>query len=444
MRTDAVRFLAALASCSALIGCPPAENTARVCAPDAIDSCMCVDGSGGFKTCAQDGSGWLDCRCALDAGVDASLVDDAAPRDSAHGQDRAVVLDAARTDAARDDAATAADSAIGDTGDWVFELVDSTPGSAVGYESSIALDSQDRPHISYYDLTGEQLLYASRNAGAWSVEVVDSNGDVGVLNALAIGSDDEPQIAYFNFDLGDLQYARKPSSAGWAKEPVATTGTQGRGLDLALGPGAVPFISYLDESNTRLRLSHRTGTGWTSETVDAEDGNNTSIAVGPDGTVHIAYFAWIPGEIRHAVGTPGAFNTDVVVTFTGDGWQYNTASAIGGGVPHVVYDDPDGLDLGYARWSGSGWSRQFLDTAGDVGSAADIAIDSNGDLHVVYFSYSTGEVRYAFGHNGTWTLTPLRNVTDVGGEPSIVVDTTDRPHISFQDGHDTTLWYAHR
>ncbi len=46
---------------------------------------------------------------------------------------------------------------------WQKETVDAT--GIVGMYTSIAVDSRDRPHISYYDDTNDELKYATPFAG---------------------------------------------------------------------------------------------------------------------------------------------------------------------------------------------------------------------------------------------------------------------------------------
>lgn len=59
---------------------------------------------------------------------------------------------------------------------WHIETVDSEGG--VGAHTSIALDSSDNPHISYYDGTNTNLKYTYYDGSSWHIETVDSAGDL--------------------------------------------------------------------------------------------------------------------------------------------------------------------------------------------------------------------------------------------------------------------------
>ena len=51
----------------------------------------------------------------------------------------------------------------------------------VGMYTSIAVDSQDKVHISYYDCTNGDLKYITNATGSWVSETLDSTGDVGMV-----------------------------------------------------------------------------------------------------------------------------------------------------------------------------------------------------------------------------------------------------------------------
>ena len=61
--------------------------------------------------------------------------------------------------------------------EWHIETVDGT--GSVGLYSSIALDSSDYPHISYYDHTNDNLKYAYYDGSSWHFESPDTVGIVG-------------------------------------------------------------------------------------------------------------------------------------------------------------------------------------------------------------------------------------------------------------------------
>jgi hypothetical protein len=89
---------------------------------------------------------------------------------------------------------------------WHVEVVDSA--GRIGEHTSVALDSFDRPHISYYDASNCDLKCAHYDGMAWHVEVVDSAGRIGEHTSIALDSFDRPHISYYDASNRDLKNAR--------------------------------------------------------------------------------------------------------------------------------------------------------------------------------------------------------------------------------------------
>jgi len=77
----------------------------------------------------------------------------------------------------------------------------------VGRYSSLELDSNNFPHIAYFDETNEQLKYAYWDGGSWVFSVVDSDGRVGEFTSLALASNGDPHISYYDDGNHALKYA---------------------------------------------------------------------------------------------------------------------------------------------------------------------------------------------------------------------------------------------
>ncbi len=92
---------------------------------------------------------------------------------------------------------------------WIIEVVNCLDWSYPGSPQGLALDSQGNAHISgQLSEFGNYLLYFYRSTGGWTSEYVDSDY-TGVSNSICVDAEDNPHIAYFDINNEDLLYAAK-------------------------------------------------------------------------------------------------------------------------------------------------------------------------------------------------------------------------------------------
>lgn len=149
---------------------------------------------------------------------------------------------------------------------WHIEMVDSA--GHVGTDTSLALDADDYPHISYYDSTYDDLKYAHFDGTDWHIETVDS-GWVGRFSSLALDPDGHPHISYWDQDNADLLYAFFDGTS-WHVETVDTAGEVGLYTSLALDTAGQPHISY---------CSRDPETGWCDDLRHAWVGEGRSYSL---------------------------------------------------------------------------------------------------------------------------------------------------------------------
>jgi hypothetical protein len=97
---------------------------------------------------------------------------------------------------------------------WTRQTVDSG-----GSEPSLALLSDGRPCIAYYDATDGDLKYARWTGSTWQVETVESAGNVGGTPSLCLDADGHPHISYHDDDSGALKYTPRPNPGPRSRRP---------------------------------------------------------------------------------------------------------------------------------------------------------------------------------------------------------------------------------
>ena len=287
--------------------------------------------------------------------------------------------------------------------DWYIELVDcggATCSNDVGEYNAIALDSNDIPHISYYNGAG-LLKYAYHDGINWISSWIDGLDDrgVGQSTSIALDSNDMPHISYYDYNLGDLKYAKCVAEdcwddANWDKSVVDSDNNVGMYSSLALDSNDNPHISYYDVDGGNLKYAYFDG-NWHILTMDTEGetGQNTSIALDSNDDAHISYTSLGTGIkyiYWHHSPPYGSLETGQV-----GGWASSIAID-SNNRPHISCLTSTGMH--YAYLDGNIW--QIEGVGSTTGSSTSIALDSNDNPHIAY--YDTNR-RHAY-YDGTWHI----------------------------------------
>ena len=398
---------------------------------------------------------------------------------------------------------------------WGTSVVDTgDAGANVGTYSSLRLDSAGNPHISYYDELNRNLKYASGQwngtGWVWQTETVDNYGFVGRYTSLALDADDHPHISYYyqpesqaEVLPGDLKYAYwDPVISGWQIEIAddgGAAGDAGRFSSLQLDSAGNPHIAYHNDTSGRVTYAHLDGGTWLTETVDS-----TVLALGAVSLQldeadrpRVAYGEKTNSDIRYAYWHPSLHKWMIQTVYTEEeaGVGYYTSLELDSGlVPSIAYYDKGERDLKYAQryWDGSSWvwGIQVLEASGRTGrycslelSAEDLprigyldsldleqklaswdgaqwlfdvvtnsegmgryssmALDSAGNAHFASYGQVIRGLAYAYWDGIQWQSRAVDTVGDCGWSTAIAVDAALHPHISYTDAASDTLRYAH-
>jgi len=325
--------------------------------------------------------------------------------------------------------------------DWIVEVVDSTPG--VGRFTSLALDDQGFPHISYHDDVDRDLKYARWDGSIWNVETVDTQEYVGHHTSIALDDKNHPHISYYDTTNARIKYAIWNGTA-WRIDVVDTrVVVYGGGFtSIVLNDSMFPHISYILDYS--LRLAVWDGADWNVEIIDtiASVGHYSSLALNKSGYPHISHYLQDTHDLRYANWTGTAWNkysideTNWVGKFTSialDSREY----------PHISYYDNTSKNLKYAYWENNAWIISTVDNTDHCGLFTSIEIDSNDNPHISYHEYFPDhDLMYARWDGSTWIIETVDDIGDTGWYTSLELDKYDNPHISYFDYSNWVLKYA--
>lgn len=375
---------------------------------------------------------------------------------------------------------------------WNLTSVDSD-GSSVGRNNSIAVDSNNNPHISYWDGSNSDLEYARWDGTTWNLSTVDAN-NIYNGNSIAIDSNDNPHIAYYE---GWPVYGGKLASwngSGWdfstVYDPYINTSTYLYTASIALDSNDQAYVLYRDSTYAqRIVTATWDGSDWQPMTVDRSGSaaHRNDIALDKKGYTHISYrvstkdrfattgYQYESSELRYGhwdgkewkVETVAAAPpmSDIPEEYTHSNAQYlagihNAIALDSNGSPHFSYFQKlygyDGSNylyhysLNHAWWDGSGWATEELVSSSgyDYYPFTSIAVDSKGFVHISYYDESNYMPMYIRQDANGW-LPPEQvgdycdGSTDCGNWSDLALDSNDRPHISYHNRDMGELIYAY-
>jgi hypothetical protein len=336
-----------------------------------------------------------------------------------------------------------------DKNTWSVETVDSF--GDVGQFTDIAVTADDTVCISYYDLVKKDLKFARLINSDWSITVVDSEGAVGKFAQLALDSFGNPHISYYDETLHVLKHAYF-NGMEWLREVVDSSGDVGEDNAIAIDSTNQIHISYHDESNADLKYAKSASNGWDVEVVDSigDTGELSSITLDKDGNPHISYTNRYDYHLYHAYYLD---NNWVIETVDDTSVLYGSTFITydPDGFIHILYYDviPDHFSLKHAYQSHDGWHIEIIDPYlwGTFGTGgANIVFDHLGRIHVGYFDWAWQSVNYACKINGIWNLEiidpPDWNGSYVGAHAALAVDSQGILHMSYMDMNNLDLKYA--
>jgi PKD repeat protein len=335
------------------------------------------------------------------------------------------------------------------TAAWIDETVSGTGDQ--GTFASLALDSNDIPHVAWYDGSNARLKYAYRDFDGWHETVIDS-GNVGHYTSIAINPvTNDPAIAYFEQDDEYPKYAWYDGT--WHTERI-TWGNdddyEGAYTTLAFTSTGVPYVAYHYNNGAfrtvGVNVVWKSGSTWNGHRLDyftfgfGAIGIDNAIAIDSTDYPNIAYhdntigaqnqkFGWLDGSGWH---------TEAAITLDVSGDHADITLDSGDNVFIVYWDYDSGLinpsDCASLLYKGAtGWSGKDEIECGDrgYGTYPSVALDSTERVHAVY--RGDGDLRYAVEAGSAWARATLvgSGVAGDNGYTGLALDANDHPMVLY-------------
>ncbi|MDD5225217.1 MAG: hypothetical protein PHE84_14635 [bacterium] len=334
-------------------------------------------------------------------------------------------------------------------------IVDRGTGGGIGYYTSLAFDSNDYPHISYYDLSNGDLRYASLEPGEggknrWRVEIVDQIGDVGSYSSLVLTPGNLPRISYRDETEGKLKLASYDGTS-WHTEILDADGNNGMGSSLALDPNGYLYVSYIKAGTYDLRFLTYTPTGSTAETVTRGLGQSvsfaTSLALDPQGVPFITYYNSLLGDLMLAYRDPLIMQwiSLAVDDSEDDVGRYNSLVIDSYGSLHICYQNDTRGELWYAKYDPDRgvWTRDTVDTEGSSGAYCRIALSSRENPIISYFEEANGDLKVALKSYDRWQIYRYDTAGITGLWTSIAVNSQGAMGLAYRSQNPDALRFRY-
>jgi len=287
--------------------------------------------------------------------------------------------------------------------------------SFAGGNSSLALDHEGRPHISYANTRSggipDSLQYVTLDDSGWRYETIDLLV-IWYFNSIAVDSQDEPHVVYrkvSNFGYpneSDLVYRRREAGAwtlGWSVFGAP------RSPSLAMDPGDDPCVIVAVNNGSLTpptRYYHMVNGVVTGEDIGPKSysGLISKLSIDSAGHSHVAFFEGQSMDVWYGTRNDAGWSFGTVAARDQAG---NVALALdAAGNPHIAFYDPAQHELVYAHRDGGGWTEQTVETGVTV-TLISIAVDGYGNPHMAY-ALQDLRLRYAVGQAPTSGVEPRK------------------------------------
>src|SRR6056297_3681871 len=176
-----------------------------------------------------------------------------------------------------------------------IETVDE--GSTQGYHSSLVIDEEGKPHISFTESGSKFLKYAYFDGDEWVTENVVEGSSYINQTSIALDSEGYPCIAFQSGIYPESSVIFTSFNGSTWETVTVDQGHSGTGTTLSLafdnnGDPGIAYVYYDQESSSVLRFAKRENGSWFPDTVNSNDNfhsNKCTLAFSSTGLPFIGY-----------------------------------------------------------------------------------------------------------------------------------------------------------
>ena len=286
-------------------------------------------------------------------------------------------------------------------------------GNTYCWDIHMVIDGNDGLHLAYTTYTSwvETLVYMNYDGTAWTDQTVSSSAHFGPVG-IAVDSNNRPHISYAlngADQCGNGLRLASYTGTGWSHSNVDSGSNRGCESAIVIDESDNIYIAYQDRSASKLKIATDKSGSWDSYLVDTGSspsqlypGYMTSMAMDDSGQFHIAHFDEKDDDLRYSTGTPNSgWNTEILDS-SGHTGRDPSIAVDAANLPHIVYHTWSGQNLKYATYDPgiSDWKISTIANNGDVGEGNSMFIDGNGVMHVPFNDATTDVLRYATKSTG--------------------------------------------
>jgi subtilisin family serine protease len=253
-------------------------------------------------------------------------------------------------------------------------------------------------------------------------------------------------LVYYDRAEQSIAYATKNTDGLWSRTKIVDTSGANVGayVSIAIDSTGKPGIAYFDETNADLKYAHFNGSSWDVRALDRNKsvGQFASLVYDQDGDPVVAYYRKSGGDLKLQTIDQSGNWTRIDIDTTGDVGQWaNVAVTETAGVVAIAYNDATNGNLKYARYLDGQWTLMTVDDLSGGVAYVDLNIH-NEQAFITYQDLTNGDLKFAVRADGLWHPETVYTPGNTGQFSSLVFDSNNTAHIVFFSKSKNLLYEA--